>query len=1415
MRLAACHREPRFVGFVLASVLVTLLALALLPPAVASAAAAAPARPQLSGQVVDDGGAPLAGARLELRPPRSPHQAGVDALGGDAAPPLATATSGEDGRFSLPAAAGELWELTVRAAGRVATSAVVGPLFDAEEAPPLPLPSDEGLTVRLVDGAGQPVAGARLTAQVADAPPRRWRSRLRGYPERRLAVSGDDGTATLPRRHGETLRVTAAAPGLAPTSAQSDGAVLTLRLAAARPVNVEVRDAEGAAVAGAVVSVLPADDEPTEDGAVPLARSGDDGRLQVWLPDGAGVRLVVHDAAGRYGTAVLRPAATEGDGVSQPPDPRIVSLAAQASLAGRTLASPDRSPVAGALVWPDGHPEAAVHSDPQGGFSVSVPLPVASQPWLRLRAAAAGFLPSAETPPAAGQLATLLLAPTAAIAGRVVNQDREPVAGARLLATELITGRWRGPVSDRESRTVSGDDGVFRLTGLAPGTVYEVRVNADGFAPASQEVAVAALEEGDGEPVEIVLSAGVAAFGYVVDGDDLPVPGAEVSLQPELSAASMRSFYRSLGSGGDDGGYDATTDADGRFEISDAASGRFALQVAAHGFAPQQVPGVELPRGEATVDLGTVILAPGAQLEGLVTDPDGRPLEGAEVTVVEGGFAFFRPQRGGGDESEPLRTGADGRFRVGDLSPGEPLNLLVKRQGYAQRHVQGVRPPTEEPVTVVLEPAGRLSGVVMDEAGSPVENAFVTAVQSAGGPRFSTGYSHGRSDEDGAFALDDVPPGEITLQVRAEGFQTYSRSGLRLAAGEEQRDLRLRLSRGAAVEGRVLGAGGEPLQGATVQAVAARQAGSNFDGVTASTDAEGRYQLGGLPFGPVTFAAEHEDHVRSVRDLQLAPGDNRLDFRLEAGLSLSGRVVDAAGQPVLAAEVRLGSTGMHWSPEATQTDADGAFTLSGLQPGTYRLTASKDGYASSSRDDFTVTGPVNGIELVLEPGAAIVGRVLGADLGELSRLSILANSTAGDAMPLFGNVDYEGAYRVEGVGPGDWVVLAVLDSGGPRAMEQVSVEPGAREVNLDLDLGGGSALTGRVLLAGQPLSGASVMLSGAGSSLGFGTTDQRGEFRIEGLEAGTYTLQVRSPGGITTLHREEMEIDGDRDVTVLVRTADVRGRVVDGATGAPLAAAEMHLLDAAEENGFGRGHWTAARSDESGVFTLSGIPDGSYRLRAEKGGYAAAESAVEVADGLDVDGVELALQPAGGLVLEVRSALGPPPARVLVAALDPATLAAPGATPGAAAGGTPPRVVYAGTEVPGEGGRVTLDRLPPGTWQLLVAGDASGVAELQITAPGPPQAVVLPPSCELSVVVPDLAESGRNGEVRLTRADGRPFVGLGWGGAPRTSWDLFLGRARVPRLPPGTWTVEVTTPDGRSWSGGAATVPGSTEVTLH
>jgi hypothetical protein len=75
---------------------------------------------------------------------------------------------------------------------------------------------------------------------------------------------------------------------------------------------------------------------------------------------------------------------------------------------------------------------------------------------------------------------------TATVSGRVLNPGGEPVEGAAVTATPAAGGRAR--------RASSGQDGAYRITGLAPGA-WTFRATRLGFAPAVEEVAVRAGEQ--------------------------------------------------------------------------------------------------------------------------------------------------------------------------------------------------------------------------------------------------------------------------------------------------------------------------------------------------------------------------------------------------------------------------------------------------------------------------------------------------------------------------------------------------------------------------------------------------------------------------------------------------------------------------------------------------------------------------------------------------------------------------------------------------------------------------------------------------------------------------------------------------------------------------------------------------------
>jgi len=181
-----------------------------------------------------------------------------------------------------------------------------------------------------------------------------------------------------------------------------------------------------------------------------------------------------------------------------------------------------------------------------------------------------------------------------------------------------------------------------------------------------------------------------------------------------------------------------------------------------------------------------------------------------------------------------------------------------------------------------------------------------------------------------------------------------------------------------------------------------------------------------------------------------------------------------------------------------------------------------------------------------------------------------------------------------------------------------------------------------------------------------------------------------------------------------------------------------------------------------------------------------------VQNGSDVDGLQLSMDPTEGLTLEVRLPSGAPPDELTIAVLDPA-------------GGS----LLGGNYATGENGRVRLSSIPPGRWELVVAGAGSAATRVAAQAPGPTVPVALQPACALTVTVPELGAPSSVATVRLSGMDGRPFVALTWSAQPRSELRMTGGRIELSALPPGTWSVAVSTGDGRTWQGSVSTAPGA------
>ncbi|HEX9670438.1 MAG TPA: carboxypeptidase-like regulatory domain-containing protein, partial [Thermoanaerobaculia bacterium] len=429
-------------------------------------------------------------------------------------------------------------------------------------------------------------------------------------------------------------------------------------------------------------------------------------------------------------------------------------------------------------------------------------------------------------------------------------------------------------------------------------------------------------------------------------------------------------------------------------------------------------------------------------LAGRVTDPLGAPAAGIEVWDLTAGRG---PQR-------LAVTGADGRFTLPELQtdvflelcgPGFLTDSAIARRGGG-------------PVHVVLEPAARVAGRVLDAVtGSPVAGANVWGRQLTDSGLRCASFADGvcprdrsarttRTGPDGSFLVDHFEPGLYRLHVEAPGYLKALPLHLKLAAGEA-RVPDVLVERGAVLRGRVLGSDGKPLGEVRLFASSGR---SHHNDVKSGAD--GRYVLTSLEPGLVWVHLHPPELDDAQRSVEVGPGENEADFRLSARTAheLRGRVVDAAGRPVAGARVRWQERGGGGGGAETQSAADGAFTFA-AGDGVHELSAEAAGYAPGRLDGpVTVRGaPVEGLEIRLAAGVTLRGCLLGADPGRRHRGVVQAQQRG-----IFrqAELDAEGRFTLTDLGPGLWRVRAGVP--GEETEAEVRIAPDEGEVALDLEV---------------------------------------------------------------------------------------------------------------------------------------------------------------------------------------------------------------------------------------------------------------------------------------------------------------------------------------------------------------------------
>ena len=1192
----------------------------------------------VTGTLIDERGAPAAGVEVVLRPYPSDYELDLHLLGEpDALPEAVDRTvSGPDGTFSLAAPAPGPYRLEIRPAAPADESAAVLPPVYGNLAPlsaprvlePNELPDRHRVAVRVLDGGGQPVKGALVIAIPTSArSERHTRVASHEQPERlyprfhRAVASADtEGLARFLMPTPE-VNVVVSAPGFAMAKAKTRSGRAAFRLDRASGIRFRVRGPKGEPAPGVLIRTR-------SDSRVPLAVTDDHGEALISSIADSTVTFELERADHAFTEMSPREPSPAGASTGE----RIVDVRLEAPIrvSGRAVDAASGLPIAGAVVWVAALPGHAAYSDQTGVFDLNT-CPVKGEVGLRVNAR--GYISASIRRPAAESAAaevSIALKPSAPVSGLVTDTADRPVAGAN------VRVEWRGTQSlasfmtHRPQRTTSAPDGSFRLADLGYGSPYRFTVYAEGFA--STVLDVPPFERGvTANPVRIVLTKGRRARGTVVDTEGSPVAGAEVTLRWPKENESAFSFNRL------DAAEPTATDERGEFSFPAVTAGEYDVRVTHSEYVNTGSATTDVPQGEGDIDLGAFTLVPGAEIDGIVNDPDGQPVSGATVQVMR-----FGPDR---DQERTTTTDGDGRFRITGL-PHELVDVTVQADGYPTFVLPGARPATGELIVIELAAGASLAGRVVGASGNGVAGASVrlkpditTRLRS----HISSRDTFKRTDADGRFRFDHVIAGTWSLEASA-GATAAKIEAIELPPGTTQEfELQLRAQDQLTVI--VSTHRGQPVADASIQVAAKGATTQNSYG---RTDSSGRAQIEIAP-GPALVTVEHPEQPDESRQVIFDPGNNELAIQLQAGGEISGTVRSAAGAPLAQATVEAHSEDVLdievtlreylSQPARTVSDRNGQFRLTGLEQGRYLLAASAPGYAESGpAQPIEIDGQsVSGVDIVLEPGASLTGAVTGLEPGDLAQVAITASR---DALWQGTTPDAEGNFALQDLAPGAWAIVARLGDFATRTVERsITIEPGVAEAFVELPFERGLRLSGQVLAAGEPLSRGFLSADRQGGGDGArAPTDHRGHFEMEGLEPGSYRLSISRFAGSTEYRSIDLQTDHEGLLIDLQPEAIIAGVVLDATTGQPLEGVWLTAGDAAAVAALARGeesqtvHRTmtiagSAYSMVGGRFEVRLGPS-AEQLWVNHDGYQSARLSLAIAPGQHQSGIVIELQPA-------------------------------------------------------------------------------------------------------------------------------------------------------------------------------------------
>jgi len=528
------------------------------------------------------------------------------------------------------------------------------------------------------------------------------------------------------------------------------------------------------------------------------------------------------------------------------------------------------------------------------------------------------------------------------VSGVVHDADGKPFSHATVVAFTAERALWRDSRSRRLRSSSTTPTGTFSIGGLPPGDYFLAALSDD-------------IDENWNEPDRLLQLSRVAVTLHLFEGQSAGRDLRVITRFPggALSIGSARDLKRPVSMGDDI-----------------TLSGPYVIESDPHASAST----VQRDAAKAAPDANSSLVA------SIVDDQTSQPVRGAMVVL--------RSLTGG------IRTGLTdefGRLAFTNLEPGR-YHLSATKAAYLRTEFGAKRPSRPGTSLLVAEGSPTLAsvrltrgsvvaGIVMDSLGRPIAGAHVRILTI-----------RNRGGETTLASASGATPEDAETDDRGQ-YRVYG-----LTAGEYLI---------AATPGSTAGLAGTVTTDADVAAARQRQqVGVSGNSLMEDPAGAGAAMKAAEAYSPTFFPGVRE--IAGAAIVKLGPSEEHLgvDFplALTPSLKLSGVVATASGASPSAARVTIfpagayvpgvqallgasgsGSAASLGGITSVATSSQGAFSISGLAPGTYTILAqgaprgARDFSLWSSSSVQINDRDVSGFAVSLQAGLSVSGRVVVED----------------------------------------------------------------------------------------------------------------------------------------------------------------------------------------------------------------------------------------------------------------------------------------------------------------------------------------------------------------------------------------------------------------------------------------------------